>query len=237
MTGETDPAPEITSPRSPTSATADHKPYARLREQLLDATPALRRFAYLLTSDADRSDDLVQDTLLRAWAFPSKFQIGTNFTAWLCAILRNRYYSEQRKRRREVEDPNGIFARSLVRLPEQEQRVDLRRIEEEFVLLPENQREALILICAQGFSYTEAAKICGAAEGTIKSRVRRARIHLMECLRIEERGHCQRSRRAPAQIEPQVKIVSRIRRASGGPLGNSLISSEERGPGHLRRRK
>lgn len=162
------------------AAEADPASDTATRDQLLDAIPALRAFALALTSDVDRVDDLIQDTLLRAWTHSDKFRRGTNQKAWLRTILRNSFYSQQRRRKREVEDPDESLAKSLFSLPEQEQNVDLHRIGQNLALLPANQREAFILVCAQGFSYAEAAKMCGAAEGTIKTRVRCARIRLME---------------------------------------------------------
>src|SRR4051812_1547587 len=78
-----------------------------MREQLPAFLPRLRAFALSLTHDPIRSDDLVQNALLRAWTNLDHFQHGTNLQAWLFTILRNSFYSEFRKRRREVEDPEG----------------------------------------------------------------------------------------------------------------------------------
>ena len=153
-----------------------------MRELLLGAIPALRAFAFSLTYDLDRSDDLVQDTLVRAWTKADSFTRGTNLTAWLFTILRNLFYSEQRKRKREVEDADGALAGRLTSLPEQEIRVELREFQEALNDLPFSQREALVLVGAQNFTYEEAAEICGVAVGTMKSRVSRARGRLIESL-------------------------------------------------------
>ncbi|WP_325169943.1 sigma-70 family RNA polymerase sigma factor [Methylobacterium sp. C25] len=153
-----------------------------MRSLLLGAIPALRAFAYSLTYDLDRSDDLVQDTLVRAWTKADSFQRGTNLTAWLFTILRNLFYSELRKRKREVEDGDGALAAKLTSLPEQEVRLELREFQEALDLLPFSQREALVLVGAQSFTYEEAAEICGVAVGTVKSRVSRARLRLTEIL-------------------------------------------------------
>ena len=155
---------------------------AEMRDLLLGAIPALRAFAFSLTYDLDRSDDLVQDTLVRAWTKAESFRRGTNLTAWLFTILRNLFYSEQRKRKREVEDCDGVLAGKLTSLPEQEVRVEMAEFREALDLLPYSQREALILVGAQNFTYEEAAEICGVAVGTIKSRVSRARVRLVEHL-------------------------------------------------------
>lgn len=155
---------------------------AEMRGLLLKAIPALRAFAYSLTYDLDRSDDLVQDTLVRAWTKADSFRRGTNLTAWLFTILRNLFYSEQRKRKREVEDADGVLAGRLSSLPEQEIRVEMREFQGALDQLPYSQREALILVGAQSFTYEEAAAICGVAVGTIKSRVSRARLRLIDDL-------------------------------------------------------
>ncbi|HEX8416149.1 MAG TPA: sigma-70 family RNA polymerase sigma factor [Methylobacterium sp.] len=155
---------------------------AEMRDLLLGAIPALRAFAFSLTYDLDRSDDLVQDTLIRAWTKADSFQRGTNLTAWLFTILRNLFYSEQRKRKREVEDADGVHAARLTSLPEQEIRIELREFRNALDQLPHSQREALVLVGAQNFTYEEAAAICGVAVGTVKSRVSRARGRLVEAL-------------------------------------------------------
>jgi RNA polymerase sigma-70 factor, ECF subfamily len=156
-----------------------------VRDTILAAVPSLRAFAISLSGNVDRADDLVQETLLRALAHIDSFQPGTNMSAWLFTILRNLFRSEYRKRRREVEDPEGNYAESLKSQPEQTSRVEFREFREALAKLPEDQREALILVGASGFSYDEAAAICGCAVGTIKSRVNRARNRLAQLLSIE----------------------------------------------------
>lgn len=152
---------------------------SEMRGLLIGAIPSLRAFAYTLTYDLDRSDDLVQDTLVRAWTKADSFTRGTNLTAWLFTILRNLFYSEQRKRKREVEDADGVHAGRLTSLPEQEVRLELREFHTALDALPLSQREALVLVGAQNFTYEEAAVICGVAVGTVKSRVSRARGRLI----------------------------------------------------------
>jgi RNA polymerase sigma-70 factor (ECF subfamily) len=152
---------------------------------MLAAIPGLRAFAISLCGNADRADDLVQETLIRALANINSFEPGTNMSAWLITILRNLYRSEYRKRRREVEDATGSYAERLRSLPEQEGHLEMEEFQAALGKLPPDQREALILIGALGFSHEEVAKICGCAIGTIKSRVNRARRQLVELLSIE----------------------------------------------------
>jgi len=156
-----------------------------VREAMLGAVPSLRAFAISLSGNVDRADDLVQETLLRAMANIDSFQPGTNMSAWLFTILRNLFRSEYRKRRREVEDTDGGYAESLKSHPEQQSRVEFEEFRTALAKLPPDQREALILVGASGFSYEEAAAICDCAVGTIKSRVNRARTRLADLLAID----------------------------------------------------
>ena len=156
-----------------------------VRQAVLNAIPSLRAFAISLCGNVDRADDLVQETMLRALANIHSFQPGTNMSAWLFTILRNHFRSEYRKRRREVEDTDGSYAESLKSHPEQQGHVEFNEFREALAKLPPDQREALILVGASGFSYEEAANICGCAVGTIKSRVNRARTRLAELMAIE----------------------------------------------------
>jgi RNA polymerase sigma-70 factor, ECF subfamily len=159
--------------------------HKNVREVMLAAVPGLRAFAISLCGNVDRADDLVQEALLRALANLDSFEPGTNMSAWLFTILRNLFRSEYRKRRREVEDANGSYAEQLTSLPEQTSRLEIDEFRRALKLLPPEQREALILVGASGFSYEEAAQISGCAVGTIKSRVNRARHRLTEILAIE----------------------------------------------------
>src|SRR5882672_522203 len=156
-----------------------------LRDQMLTAVPSLRAFAISLSGNVDRADDLVQETLLRAIANIESFQPGTNMSAWLFTILRNLFRSEYRKRRREVEDADGSYAESLKSHPEQASHLEFKEFKAALAKLPQDQREALILVGASGFSYEEAAAICGCAVGTIKSRVNRARSKLSALLYVD----------------------------------------------------
>ena len=168
---------------------ADHSsddPRRAVRDGILAAVPNLRAFAMSLSGSIDRADDLVQETLLRALANIDSFEPGTNLPAWLFTILRNQFRTEYRKRRREVEDADGRFASTLMAYPEQHSRIELEEFRKALDELTADQREALILVGASGFSYEQAAEICGCAVGTVKSRVNRARIKLAQLLSIED---------------------------------------------------
>src|SRR3984885_6502 len=155
-----------------------------VQDVMLAAIPNLRAFAMSLSGSADRADDLVQETVMRAMANINTFTPGTNMQAWLFTILRNRFRSEYRKRRREVEDPDGSYLASLKAPPEQFGRLEFKELIAALAKLPYVQREALLLVAASGFSYEEAGAIWGGAVGTIKSRVSRARQLLAEVLVI-----------------------------------------------------
>jgi RNA polymerase sigma factor (sigma-70 family) len=162
------------------------EPEPEFRQGILAAIASLRAYAISLTRSPDRADDLVQETVLRAWAKRGMFTPGTNLTAWLFTILRNTFYSEYRRRAHEVEDANGTYAARLTSLPGQPGRLDLQDLWSALDCIPMNQREALILVAAEGMSYEDAAAICGCAVGTIKSRVSRARGRLVQLLGHEE---------------------------------------------------
>ncbi len=96
------------------------------RDIMLAAVPHLRAFAMSLSGNVDRADDLVQETLLRAMANINSFEPGTNMAGWLFTILRNQFRSEYRKRRREVEDPDGSYLDSLTSAPGQQARLEFK---------------------------------------------------------------------------------------------------------------
>jgi RNA polymerase sigma-70 factor, ECF subfamily len=156
-----------------------------LRATMLASVPNLRAFAISLSGNADRANDLVQETLLKAWAHRDSFEPGTNMQAWLFTILRNQFRSEYRKRRREVEDADGSHASTLTAPEGQTSHIEMEELKKALEQLPSDQREALILVGASGFSYEEASQICGCAVGTIKSRVNRARMRLAELLTLD----------------------------------------------------
>ena len=156
------------------------------REEIVTHLRPLRAFAMSLTRDRARADDVVQDTVLKAWSNIEKFEPGTNMRAWLFTILRNTFYSERRKAAREVGDHDGTMSERMAVRPDHDGRLALADFRRAFEALPDVQREALILVGAEGFSYEEAAAMCGCAVGTIKSRANRGRRQLAVLLQMEE---------------------------------------------------
>lgn len=154
------------------------------QRELLACLPNLRAFAVSLVGRADRADDLVQDAITKAWAKQDSFTIGTNMKAWLFTILRNEFYSQMRKHGREMQHSDNDGADKLAVHPGQYGVLDLQDFKNALEQLPDDQREAIILVGASGFAYEEAAEVCGCAVGTIKSRVNRARNRLQELLGI-----------------------------------------------------
>jgi len=159
---------------------------AQFKKDLVASIPRLRAFARSISGNRDRADDLVQETLAKAIANKDKFTEGTNLTAWLITILRNQYYSIGRKLKREVADPDGELAAGLESKPQQAGHLELKDFLSALQVLPDDQREALILIGASGFSYEEAAEILGVKVGTVKSRVSRARLRLEDLMNGRE---------------------------------------------------
>ena len=153
-----------------------------LRDAFVAAIRHLRAFAFSLCRDAQRADDLVQETLVKAWQKRESFEEGTNLKAWLFTILRNNYFSELRKTNHLLVEANGDCIERLSSPPAQPGNLELQDLASALGRLESAQREALILVGAEGFSYEEAAQICGVAVGTIKSRVHRARHRLAELL-------------------------------------------------------
>jgi RNA polymerase sigma-70 factor, ECF subfamily len=156
-----------------------------IRAEFLANAPSLRKFAMSLCGNIDRTNDLVQETLLRALTHIDSFEPGTNMGAWLFTILRNQFLAEYRKRQREVEDIDGCYAETLISYPEQTGRVEFEELRAALAKLPVEQRDAVILVGASDFSYDDAAAVCGCAAGTIKSRTHRARARLADMLGID----------------------------------------------------
>jgi RNA polymerase sigma-70 factor (ECF subfamily) len=167
---------------APQGARAGSRMPLEAREAMIEMIPRLRAFAISLTGNIDRADDLVQETIVRGLTHIESFQPGTNLQAWLFTILRNQFHTSYRKRKREVEDPDGTLAGALFCAPEQNGHLDLQDMSIALSKLPVEQREALLLVAAEGLSYEEAAVICDTVIGTIKSRINRARARLAELL-------------------------------------------------------
>ncbi|MEO1679462.1 MAG: RNA polymerase sigma factor [Pseudomonadota bacterium] len=156
------------------------------REEIASHLPAMRAFAMSLTRDPATADDLVQDTVVKAWTGIDSFTPGTNLRAWLFTILRNHFYSQRRRGKRETGDADGAMAARLAEKPAHDGRLALRDFAAAFAQLPDEQREALTLVGASGFSYEEAARMCGVPAGTIKSRANRGRRKLADMLSLAD---------------------------------------------------
>lgn len=156
------------------------------RDELPAHLPALRAFAISLCGDVSSADDLVQDTIVKAWTNIEKFTPGTNMRAWLFTILRNTFFSIKRKRKREVSDSDGVHAGRLCEKPAHDGRLAFNDFRRAFDQLSPEHREVLILAGASGFSYEDVAEMTGVAVGTVKSRVNRARARLCDLLGLAE---------------------------------------------------
>lgn len=154
------------------------EPAQVFREALVGLLPHLRAFARGLCGQAERADDLVQEAVLRAWTSRDSFKPGTNFRAWVFTITRNNFLNELRRYRRETQLEDGVAETLLVTPADQEDALHMNDLQRALDRLPPERREALLLIGASGFSYEEAAQVCGVAVGTMKSRVARGRAQL-----------------------------------------------------------
>ena len=160
------------------SASANEANAADFKKELLGIIPHLRAFARSLTGRPDLADDLVQETLLKAWAARDRYAPGTRMKSWTFVILRNSYLTLLRRNRFRGEWDEDAMGHLLTAPAGQDHSLHLSDVQRGLLELPESQREALILVGAGGFSYEEAADICGCAVGTVKSRVARARVAL-----------------------------------------------------------
>ena len=184
------------------------------KDQLAQVIPHLRAFGRSLSGNRDLADDLVQETLLKAWAARKRFQAGTNMRAWTFIILRNLYLSQMRRARFKGEWDDLVADRVLAAPAGQDKHVELADMQRALLLLPQPQREALILVGAGGFAYEEAAQICGVAVGTIKSRVARGRVAL-EAL-MNGNGMSSRSRQPSANGSTLAAIMDQVDELSRG---------------------
>lgn len=155
----------------------------RLGDDMLALTPKLRSRAWALTHGRGDPEDLVQETLLRAWQFRHTFREGTNLQAWLYRILRNVFLAGA-ERPTAMQDVDGRFTARLSHAPEQEWRLRIDELLHGLDALPAQNCEALLLIGA-GLTYEEAAEVLGCSSGTVKSRVSRARERLTATLDVE----------------------------------------------------
>lgn len=201
--------PRAEHPRGESAGT-DPKGDAFKRE-LTAVIPHLRAFARGLCGRPDLADDLVQEALLKAWAAQERFEPGTSMRAWTFVILRNAYLTDMRRNRFRGEYDETVAERTLTAPAGQEAPLHLSDMHRALLTLPPERREALLLVGAGGFSYEEAAAICGCAVGTIKSRVGRARAALT---RMVENGEM--PRRSGGDDIAHAAIMSDLEHVSNG---------------------
>lgn len=185
---------------------------AEFKRELAAVIPHLRAFGRSLSGSRDLADDLVQETLMKAWAARERFQAGTNMRAWTFIILRNHFLSQMRRSRFKGEWDDLVADRMLAAPAGQDKQIELADLQRALLQLPSSQREALILVGAGGFAYEEAAEICGVAVGTIKSRVARGRAALEQLL---ESGSLPPRRRNENGAGALAEIMADVDRLSG----------------------
>jgi RNA polymerase sigma-70 factor (ECF subfamily) len=170
--------------------------------------PQLRDYARALTRSACEADDLVQDTLVRAWSYRATFQPDAQLKPWLFKILRTRFYSDTARRRRIIQDVDGLFAAGLTCAAEQEWRVEYSELRAALNALSHDTREAVLLILGAGLTYEEAAQICACPRGTMKSRVNRGREHLARLLDPPIAPSSRAAPRLAAYASPSTRTAS-----------------------------
>jgi RNA polymerase sigma-70 factor (ECF subfamily) len=156
----------------------DHTDGEAFRRDLIDLIPRMRAFARTMTGDMTAGEDLAQESLAKAWKSRDRYQPGTNLKAWVYMIMRNQFFSEKRRSWRIVPLDSETVERTVPAISDPTATIALDELRRAMLMLPEDQREALILVGAGGCSYEEVAVTCGCAVGTIKSRVSRARDRL-----------------------------------------------------------
>jgi RNA polymerase sigma-70 factor (ECF subfamily) len=168
-----------------TSAAVNIAAKPDFERDLIALIPHMRAFARSLCGNPAEADDLAQDALAKAWKSRNSYQLGTNLKAWTFMILRNQFYSDKRRSWRSMPLDQEVAERTLVAYTRADDALELDDVRQALAMLPDAQREALIMVGAGGFSYEETAEVMGVAVGTVKSRVSRARADLQAIL---ERG-------------------------------------------------
>lgn len=193
----------------PRPAQGDDEAFKR---ELVKLIPHLRAFARTLAGDPASADDLAQDAMMKAWDARASFQMGTNMKAWTFMILRNQFYSDKRRSWRSSQLDPEVAERTLEAASNPMASLELDEVRRALACLPEDQREALILIGAGGLSYEEVSEICGCAIGTIKSRVSRARDRLATI--IEDGSYGQDDIRPSSAMDTIIAELDGLRRVA-----------------------
>jgi RNA polymerase sigma-70 factor, ECF subfamily len=202
----------------------DAQPAPDFKTELLGLVPFLRAFARSLTGNYESADDLVQETMVKAWQSRDSFQLGTNLKAWLFTILRNQFYSDRRRAWRQAPWDQEAAERMPGTSQDQNWAADLSDMTRALRLLPDEQREALILVGAGGFSYMDAAEIVKCNVGTVKSRVARARKALLAIL---ERQDSLSTRERPNEGEAARDIMAQLDALA--PAGSPDVAARRKG--------
>lgn len=186
---------------------------------LAGAIPHLRAYGRSLSGNPDLADDLTQDTMVKAWASRDRFERGTSIKAWTFVILRNTFLSQMRRNKFRGEYDEAVVERTLSTPASQEDSGEMADLQRGLMELPQDQREALILVGAGGLSYEEAATICDCALGTMKSRVSRARAALEEIMArgqfAQKRADAPPASEAMDAIMDSVEAITARREAEG----------------------
>lgn len=177
------------------------------RDDLVALIPHMRGYARSLCHNRTQADDLTQDALVSAWRSRARYTPGTNLKAWVFMIVRNQFYSDKRRSWRVMHLDPKVAEETLAAVSAPSAALELDDVRRAMMELPVLQRDALTLIAVVGLSYREAAAICGCAEGTVKSRVSRARKGLLVVL---ARGVFKAEKRHPGRA--MSAIVSEGRR-------------------------
>lgn len=195
------------SPETHSATTGRSEAPDDFKTELLALIPFLRAFARSLCGNPETADDLAQETLVKAWQSRDTFLPGTNLKAWLFTILRNQFYSDRRRAWRQAPWDQESAERIPGSREDQGWAAELSDTARALRCLSDEQREALILVGAGGFSYEDAAAICHCAVGTVKSRVARARRALINILDGNDSLH---GTSRPAQGDAAKEIMSQL---------------------------
>lgn len=192
---------------------------ASFKHELAAMLPHLRAFGRSLTGNADLADDLVQETMMKAWKARHQYIPGpASMKSWAFVILRNCFLSQMRRKKFTADYDELAAERLLVAPDDQDDSLHLADVQRALLMLPVDQREALVLIGAGGLSYEEGAAICSCAVGTMKSRVSRARTALQALLEGGEMPR--RSEDSIAASDAFASIMGDVDQlTAGGPAG------------------